>query len=96
LERLVTDHGEDPAAAGAGYRLARLRAGLEGGRGARDAYRGAAPKDALEKRVVAAAEAYEAIVTPFERPLPAALTAGTDPSRVGDEPPPRAPGRGGR
>ncbi len=70
LTRLSQEFAADPSAAGAGYRLARLRAGSEGGAGAKQAYQGTAAADALEKRVVAAAQAYETIVTPFERPLP--------------------------
>ncbi len=78
LTRLTEEYPKDPGAADAAYRLARLRAGREGGAAARQAYESAAGGDALERRVVAASEAYEKIVVPFERPLPEPLAAAGD------------------
>ncbi len=63
---LADRYADQPAAEGAQYRLARLGAG-DGGAAARAGYAEVArSRDALERRVATAAEAYEAIVKPFE------------------------------
>ncbi|HEY2388675.1 MAG TPA: hypothetical protein VGK30_17090, partial [Candidatus Binatia bacterium] len=64
---LTARYPTQPAANGAAYRLARLTAGAQGGAAARAAYGETThSKDPLERRMGAAAEAYEAVVKPFE------------------------------
>jgi tetratricopeptide (TPR) repeat protein len=63
---LTSRYPDQPSAAGATYRMARLRAG-DGGRAAVAAYADVArSRDALERRVGTAAQDYEMIVRPFE------------------------------
>ncbi|MBI3768922.1 MAG: hypothetical protein HY271_10575 [Deltaproteobacteria bacterium] len=63
---LTSRYPDQPSAAGATYRMARLRAG-DGGRAALAAYADVArSRDALERRVGTAAQDYETIVRPFE------------------------------
>lgn len=64
---LTARYGDQPSAAGAAYRVARLTAGTHGGAAAAAAYGEVArSRDTVERRVGTAAQAYEAIVRPFE------------------------------
>ncbi len=64
---LTARYPTQASASGAAYRLARLTAGAQGGAAARAAYAEIAHShDALERRMGAAAEAYESVVKPFE------------------------------
>lgn len=64
---LSARYADQPSAAGATYRVARLTAGAGGGAAASAAYAEVArSKDVLERRVGTAAQTYEAIVRPFE------------------------------
>jgi tetratricopeptide (TPR) repeat protein len=64
---LTARYPTQPSADGAAYRLARLTAGTQGGAAARAAFAEIAhSRDPLERRMGAAAEAYETVVKPFE------------------------------
>lgn len=64
---LSARYPDQPSAAGAAYRMARLTAGAQGGSAAKAAYAEIAHShDALERRMGAVSEAYEAVVKPFE------------------------------
>lgn len=67
FSRLAARYGDQPSASGAAYHVARLTAGAGGGRAAITAYREVTRSaDPIERRLAAAALAYETIVQPFE------------------------------